>query len=309
MAEEEKYSQLSEAEERFYIAGTFIGGTIAILSAVFIIGRYIYIGSIKRMENKYYRIALRIATIAAFFPIISGLIMISMGNNLIIPWKNDSKLVSISDSLIVSSSAIGRMLFYFSFTFHLQSLLQTDKMTLFLKIWMSFVLFAYIIITTLFIIDDSMNHSTKEIGTGSYHNFKIAMYLGHDGADIAQHLMITLVLVDVTYFMVILYYFINSLKLLPNASENGIKGVILIGISAVIFYIGLIADGFELDFKYLWAFLPVIVDNVCLSLMFKENNLLYNGVCGALCDKCCIECIYGSEYESVETMTSDTDDA
>ena len=132
------------------------------------------------------------------------------GNTLLISWKAFD-FVSMVDSLMASAIFIGKIFFYFGFTFLIQSILKKDKINASLKMWMISVMIAGLIIAALFVIDDSSQESTKEIGIASVHNFKITMFAGHDGADMIQYLMIGIIMMDFTYFGVLLYLYINGI--------------------------------------------------------------------------------------------------
>ena len=79
-------------------------------------------------------------------------------------------------------------------------------------------------------------------------------------------------------------------------------------VSSTIYCILTAINGFQLDLTYAVAWIWLINDDVCLFLVFKENELIYNNLCGCLCDKCCINCIYGLRYKPVENLDDDDDD-
>ena len=90
-----------------------------------------------------------------------------------------------------------------------------------------------------------------------------------------------------------------------TAIEEGVKGVVLIMASSTVYCIVIAINGFDLDLKYGVTWLWIIIDDICLFLMFKGNESIYNNLCGCLCNKCCINCIYGSRYEAVQTLDDD----
>ena len=42
--------------------------------------------------------------------------------------------------------------------------------------------------------------------------------------------------------------------------------------------------------------------------MYKENDNIYNNLCGCLCNKCFLSLCFGSKYKSVPTFDDDQDD-
>ena len=89
--------------------------------------------------------------------------------------------------------------------------------------------------------------------------------------------------------------------------SRGVKGIVLILISSLVQYLTVGLIGLNLDLKYLVT-ISIITDDLCLFLMFNGNESLYKRLCGCLCDKCCISCIYGSKYKQIETLDDDEQD-
>ena len=210
MSEDSQHSQLSDTATRCYIFGVLIGGTISIMISIILLIRYYYVHKVLK-SNKYSRYALQCAIISSIATIITHLILIFTSNDLLIPWKKFD-FVSITDSLCVPTSFIGKIFFYIGFTFYSQSILKKDQINICLKIWMVFVAIAEIVIFTLWIIDDALQQSPKEIGIAQDDKFTIAMAWGHEEVDMIQYFAISLIIIDVAYFGLLLYIFINGLK-------------------------------------------------------------------------------------------------
>ena len=90
-----------------------------------------------------------------------------------------------------------------------------------------------------------------------------------------------------------------------HSMEQVIKGVVLILISSGIFCFTMTIIGLNLDFKYCISWIWFIMDDICLFLMFKENQLIYQNVFGCLCDKFCMKCISGSKYQKIHILDDD----
>ena len=209
-------SELSKVAEAFYIVDVYIMGAICIVISIILLTSYTSIlHELKDEENrnkyKFYRQALKAARMSALLTMIASILKMLFGNDLLIPWKAFD-FASITDSLVNSILVIAKILFYFGFTFILLSILKKDKIDSCLKIWMILVAIAMMVFGTSYIMADSSQHSPQETGIASVHNFRISMYLGHDGADMIQYILMPLVLIDFTYVGVLLYLYINWLK-------------------------------------------------------------------------------------------------
>lgn len=89
--------------------------------------------------------------------------------------------------------------------------------------------------------------------------------------------------------------------------EEGVKGVVLIVFLVICSVFTAVIVGLNGDLAYFASTLDFIIDNIGLFVLFKENESLYNGLCGCLCNKCCFSCIYGSKYKPIATMDEDED--
>ena len=63
----------------------------------------------------------------------------------------------------------------------------------------------------------------------------------------------------------------------------------------------------DVDFKYLFTNISILMDSVCLFLVFKKQTYIYKSTCGCLCDTCCIECIHRSRYEAIQESEQESD--
>ena len=214
MSEGNEHSQLSDAATRFYIFGIYIGGTISIMISIVLLIGYYSVYKITK-SNKYTRYALKCAVISSIATIIAQVILIFAANNLLIPWTKFD-FVSITDSLDAATVFIGKIFFYLGFTFFSQSILKKNQINIWLKIWMVFVTIAEIVAVGVWIIVDSSQQSPKEIGIAQDGKFKISMFLGHEQDAHITYLYLvaitSLIIIDVAYFGVLLFIYINGLK-------------------------------------------------------------------------------------------------
>eukprot|EP01084_Bolivina_argentea_P149992 261930_1 len=215
------------------------------------------------------------------------LFKIFLMNDFIIPWNLDYgitkqfKFVSMTDSLNTFCYAISKIAFYYSFTFHIQSLLNT-KMSKFMVFWMVFVGICALILAILYAIDDAFIATKKEIGL-TPNQFHIAMYSGHSGADIIPYISIVVIVIDMVYFCILLYRYISETKKMQSNNynfEEGIKGIVLVLITCIVCWIVFILLGLDLEIRYALTNFDYISDDICLFLMFKSNQKLYDQLCG-----------------------------
>eukprot|EP01084_Bolivina_argentea_P254773 428382_1 len=314
------FSELSDTAERFFIFDVFAMGSIGFATAFYIFlilkgeSSKTQANIVSNLSNMYYGYAIKCAMISVTCSIIIFLIKIFFINNLLIPWnfEADNHFASVIDSIYASFMAIGKSFFYFGFTFNLASLMfiKTNKsMSTFIKMLMICMILAVVILCIVWIITDASSYSKKEIGITETFGFHISMFVGHQGANLVI-IVIFLIIVDSVYFIILLYRYTALLRrdMRDDDKDNGVKGVILITISSIVWYINVTMIALDLDSKYLFTSFQIIVDDVCLFLMFKNSQVLYDSLCGCLFNKCCSKIIYGGKYQPVaQNMDVDED--
>ena len=133
---EDNYSLLSSADEKSWALCMYFMLPIAFIIAIQIIvvlSKHLK-SSKKNKENVYYIWAIRCAIISEICTVCTTLTDIFVGNDLFIDWNYD-EYSTIIDALIEGLYFIGKITFYFGFTFHIQSILN-KPMPFLLKLWM-----------------------------------------------------------------------------------------------------------------------------------------------------------------------------
>ena len=83
-------------------------------------------------------------------------------------------------------------------------------------------------------------------------------------------------------------------------AREAIKGTVLVMVSSVTFYFPAAMIVLDFDVKYLLTNISIVMDSICLFLVFNEQTFLYKNMCGCLCDKCCVGYAYRTRYESIQ---------
>eukprot|EP01084_Bolivina_argentea_P238671 400966_1 len=308
-------SQLSDIEEKCVIVDEYIIGFIGIVMATY------YLISIRRQLNqsnhhKYYRYAIYCAILSFIFSLGVFSVKLIFANDLLIKWNgftsHKTSFVSIVDSLTIFLFAMEKLCLYYAFTFNSQSLINATRISCFLKFWIVGTAINITVACVVYITDDALIYTPAEIGITKKYNFHIAMYLGHQGAELIQYVLFFIIIVDIGYFIYILYLYINGLKTVNSKTSvniyvedvydnrtQGVKGVVLIIFVSVIYCINVTIIALDVEVKYLFSNITLISDNLCLFLMFKSSQKLYNNTCGRICDNCWIKCVYGTKYQVV----------
>eukprot|EP00483_Globobulimina_turgida_P012260 UN12282 len=163
-------------------------------------------------------------------------------------------------------------------------------------IWMIIASLLFLLLVFLFLADDIADESMKEIGVTSPHNIYLTMYMGHTGTTYESIIMLIVLLIDVLYFVILIYFYVKQLKASQGSQEkkeNGTKAVVLIWCSCLIYWIILFTVFGMSSFRWLYCF-DVISDDICLFLMFERQTKLYQFLCKG-CNICCGKFIYGSD--------------
>ena len=99
--------------------------------------------------------------------------------------------------------------------------------------------------------------------------------------------------IDLVYTALLIYRFYCNSR---------VKGIVLLSVSTSFWIIIWIIEATPADIKFLFGVLPIIADNICLFLMFNDNQKLYNKVCRCIC------CGLGSKYEAIQAHDQDMED-
>merc|ERR1712228_761162 len=200
----------------------------------------------------------------------------------------------------------------------------------FLKIWMVAAMTGIFAAAVVIIVDDVIVHKSTEIGYGQMRNFHIAMYLGENDTKendsnaikyLIRYVSSFMFFIEVIFYAVLLYLYAMALR--QNESESdedertelniiskrseAAKGIILITIRSIVFLVLLVGIVLDLEIKYLTS-INIMNEMCCLFLMFRGNQRLYDSLCGRVCGNCCIQTIYGSNYQPVGIGDNENED-
>ena len=131
-AESSGYTKLSDADEKLFALDPFFLSPIAMFLATVIIGMLIKHRK-GNNKNSYYLLAINCAITSAICSIFCCIIKTFFCNNLFISWNypsmttNGSHFITITDSFSNVIYFCGKVLFYYGFTFQIESVIYNDK--------------------------------------------------------------------------------------------------------------------------------------------------------------------------------------
>eukprot|EP01083_Nonionella_stella_P003213 9166_1 len=294
---DDEYSQLNATDESFWV-GSFILYIVSFTLATIILFSLLYRSKNKHDNPK----AFRFAVLSIICTLICASVQISLGNDLLFHWKYDGEhlsFVSAVDSIVVIFYTIGKIGFYCSFTYHLLNLFDAISTT---RKYLTVLMIVQCIILSgliaCYLMDDLSEAKMKEIGITSLHRIYLTMFVTHEGAPFAHYIAFGVAIVDMLYFVVLIYSYIKQLRKIAmnetrEDNRHEVKGVVLLFISCIIFWIVLCFIGSGSSLAHLDT-LDIISDDVCLYLMFEPQTEIYQFWCKS-CDRCCFGWIYGSK--------------
>eukprot|EP01084_Bolivina_argentea_P082450 149293_1 len=314
-AVERDYSQVSDLEGKLMLFDFFVIGSVAITLSIIICA--LLRSELKSFNenNPYYVYAIKTALISVSCTLFIYILKMFFMNNLFVSWDytSDTNVITCIDSIIVSLKTISKVAFYFGFTYIIQSIFyapNSETLSLPLKIWMIFVAIATATCIIIKLVADITENEDKEIGIIETYNIYVIMYLIIAGERIAQFAAATIGILDIVYFIILGYFYVVKLRKVDVSQDNGAKGLILVFISCVVFWVAVILVSQNSPMKYIFSGLDVITDNVCLFLMFTSGDVIYVNTCGRICGNCCGKLIYKSKYKIVkfDEIQEDDDD-
>eukprot|EP01083_Nonionella_stella_P149482 474918_1 len=310
--EEETYSQLNASDEAVYMTSKLLCAIGLTLAFVILFSLYLH-----RAKNKHEsRGAFNFAVVSVICSIFAYMTAIFLGNDLLIHWKFDGEhqaFVSLSDSFFMIFYTLSKITFYCSFTYHVLKIFDTNSTTRkYLKVWMVIGCFLLFCGMTAFLIADTSQDKLGEIGVSSLHHIYVTMFAGHPGAIYAHYCAIFSAVIDMIYFIVLIYCYIKQLRRIAmneNREDNrpGVRGIVLLLMTCVFFWIVCVCTASGSSLAWL-APIDVISDDICLFLMFEAQIQTYQALCSS-CDRCCFKCIYGSKgYGAISDVDVPGDD-
>ena len=156
----------------------------------------------------------------------------------------------------------------------------------------------------IFLFGDLSKTSNKEIGYMESRDIYITMIYSNRESPLLQLMSLLFILIDIIYFCILLYLYISTARKLNNYKKSlAIKGLILIIVSSTFFWFFFIMNIFGAVIIPITAVFDVISDNITLFALSCSGQIIYDNICGCLCDNCCGKLFYGANYKNVkETM-------
>ena len=299
-----EYSAITDTQERliiidFYIIST-IGLTLAILILYSLINLRRKYNEVNIASYKYYQYAIICGILSCISAIISYLIKILFLTDLIFP-LNYSKNINIAttlDAILTIFFISEKLAFYYGFSFLYTFLFSKESMDNLLKIVMVLVGIGMIISVVFYFISDVMTTELDEIGVGEKRGIYIILPLTDTQSMSVKITSGIGICLDFIIVILLIYrFYVNGTR---KDDGNGTKGIILIFISSCLMIAFLIGNNGNFDIKYLLSSMVLMVDIICLYLMFADNQEIYNNLC-----KCMLCCGSSSKYRAVEMVDVD----
>eukprot|EP01083_Nonionella_stella_P270944 917717_1 len=270
MSEEEAYSQLSASDESVIISTLLIcavGTTLA-----FII---LFSLCFRKNERDHPR-AFTFAVLSVICSIFAYMTVLLWGNNLLIHWKFDGKhqtFVSLSDGFFMVFYTFSKITFWCSWTYHVLNMCDANHDSTTRKYLTAWMIIGCVRLSTGmigFLVDDVSEEQLQEIGVSSMHNIYVTMFPGHEGAKFAHYCAMFGGVVDMIYFIVLIYCYIKELRRIANDNREDnrgeVKGVVVLCATGALFWVVCM---FVSSGSVLAWFAPIdfISDDICLFLM------------------------------------------
>eukprot|EP01084_Bolivina_argentea_P173881 301207_1 len=318
----ENYSNLQPSEAKFIIIGFFVLCPIGLVLSTIMITELTKQRKNDTVLNILYAKPMKYAMISLAFSLLAYLWTILFCSDVLIPWtftKKNLNFVFIADTFFTLFYCIAKIAFYFSFTHYILLLFRkTSFKKECLMQCMYITCFTVIFLSAGYLIDDLIEDSFKEIGYVESTNLHVVMIWGHDGADYAPWFAIGHFLLDMFYFITLCVVYFGRLRAIQNAQkaeeelpmidvEIGIKGLVLLIWCSLIFWIVCMVVYFGTFLRWI-CYIDLITNNICLYLLFKEQQNIYNKFCKH-CDILCTKIIYHKDkYDELSLSNDQTDD-
>eukprot|EP01083_Nonionella_stella_P009763 27989_1 len=303
----DEYSVLSDTAEHMISINFFVLTPISIgisFAILFVLPREIK--AIQNDENIYPKYTMQCAFVAALSTVLGGLTQLLFCNDLIIGWDYASShsFATATESVIFLFYSVVKLSFYFGFTFHFQSIVyswSTRHLSFGFKLLMVLVALYSVGSAVVVIVDDAAVYAKKEIGVTLKHNIYLTVVTSHteNTHNIVQFVALGFIVVDLLYFGILLFLYVSKLRAMDNNSrEKGVKALVLVVISCVLFWVFMVTNAFNIPFKYVAGSLDGMAACICLFAVCDSGQVIYDNVCGCVCHTCMGKVCYGCDYKS-----------
>ena len=279
------------------------------ISIVILCILFAHLKTIKHDEennNKYYVYAIQSSIISVIGGIGFYLGNIFLANNAFISWKYDTKITTSLESMVIPFFIALKVFLYYAFTFVIQSILNKPFSLLF-KIWMVIVALLFTALMITAIVADIQSYDAAEVDIDTKRNIQILW-----DSESSYPALTAIVGLDLLYFIVLTIYYVRSLrdiqKIFKKISPLGIKGLILMPFSTIVFILMMISSEVVSPFRYWTGAIFIFTDNMCLFLVSKRGDDLFQNLCGRCCGNCCEKCVYGNQYDGYEKVFNPNQD-
>ena len=278
--DESGYSVINDTQERLVYVNIYIITTIGLILAILIL--YSYITNLQQIKtsgsnnNKYYRYAIICGIISCTLSIILYIMVIFFSSDLILPldFAANLEISTMIDSLLILFWLTEKIACYYAFVFIYTSKYNKTYIQTSLKIIMILVFIATAFGGLLYAISDAVTSSLDEILFGETHNIHVIIPVKTKVTTTSVISAGVVALADFILLIILIYKYY---------SNKGTKGIVLLCCSFITWILLMIINFTNADIRFLIGYIPIVVDTVCLFLMFDSNQEIYSNLCGCVC--------------------------
>eukprot|EP01083_Nonionella_stella_P075933 206675_1 len=302
-----RYSQITEPQERLIIGDIMIISSIGFTISFMILYSLIHVyRSLNGYRDiRYYAPAVRYCIVSSIGSMMYFVLKIC-SNDLVVPIHafitNNTRFISIVDSLLVGSVCASKISAYLGFALVYLATFRKPRMDAILKILLVFVCGANLGYFIAYLYNDISVFSMTEIGVTPKRHVYVP-YPAYTSQWI-QFIGLVSIIFDFLFLSTLLSCYMVAGRCSTNdyhQKANGVRGVVLVCCSIIVLAMVTAVNMLDNNVKYLVQFdsCPVLADLICLYLMFKNNEEIYEHLCGCVCGKCCSNLWFGSYYKVV----------
>ena len=288
------YFVLNDLEERLIIFDIYIIGTIGLTLAIIMLYSLICMRRESKTKslNKYYRYAITCGIISCISYIILYVIRI-LSTDLIFPvnFADNINGATIIDSFIFIFWGLEKLFFFYGFSLLYCSLYSKKEIGNLLGSMMAIYGITLIFYEIYLFVSDIMTTELNEISHGENRGIYVIITTNNNEPPVPVLIVAAIAIITDSCMEILLIYrfYVNGIK---NGDNNGTKGVVLLLISFIswtfIFSINMTSS----DIKFFYFNIPIIIDLICLYLMYDDNQQIYDILCGCI----------GSKYKQIKPI-------
>jgi len=281
MATEDNFLSITDTQTRLWIFDTYVFGGIGIAASIMMLCS---LTSIKKRHSYHYNAAIN-CNIASATCLLFYILFKLISNDLVFPIThslvNHDLYTAIMATLFCVLWLIHKLLFYYGFTLLYVALFEKETIETKFKVMMVLLFVATMANGLAYLIDDILVDTAYDIGRTETYGIYLTNIFPDPAISIEIIASIALI-IDLQYVTYLIYCFISESKRVGRGYPIAKKAGVLLSISSAVFIVVTIGTALDSDSKFLVDNVQLMVDSLCLFLMFTENEWIYSKMC------CCL---------------------